>query len=406
MSTPTYAHGRYSGDGSHLFWLAFRTGLLTILTLGIYRFWAKTRVRRYIWSSVLLDDSRFEYTGTGLEKFLGFLMAVVFLAIYLGVVQIVLFYFGLTLFREPDSPEDIVAQVVAGYVTVLSVVPFLFFAIYRARRYRMARTRWRGIRFGMDKAAGGYALRAMGYWLLTILSLGLLLPLQTFRLEKYMVDRTWFGDARFHQGGRWTALYRRMLHIFIGLAILLAAVIGAALSADNTAFLVLPFVATPVGLVWLAVGFISFRVQSFAYLAQNTTLGGAVAFDARPSTPKVILTWILGSLLVGLVISIIVAILGGAGAIVFGGVLSMADGDPGGGTIAATVVLAVMGYVLVLVGGDAGALVAITQPILRHYVETTTLINLPALADIQQRAADPGADAEGFADALDVGGAF
>ncbi|WP_417210216.1 hypothetical protein [Antarctobacter sp.] len=47
-------------------------------------------------------------------------------------------------------------------------------------------------------------------------------------------------------------------------------------------------------------------------------------------------------------ISILNGHLSNAGAIVFGGVLSMAEGDPAG-TIAATVVLAVMGYMLVLV---------------------------------------------------------
>jgi uncharacterized membrane protein YjgN (DUF898 family) len=75
-------------EKSKLFWLAFWTGLLTVLTLGIYRFWARTRLRRYIWSAIDAGGDSFEYTGTGLEKFLGFLIALVVLAVYLGLLQV------------------------------------------------------------------------------------------------------------------------------------------------------------------------------------------------------------------------------------------------------------------------------------------------------------------------------
>ena len=102
-------------------------------------------------------------------------------------------------------------------------MPLIFFAQYRARRYKLARSRWRGVRFGAEKGAWGYALRAMGHWLLTILTLGLMLPRQTFWLEKYKTDRSWYGDGRFVQEGRWSALYGAMKHLFIGVGLVLAA---------------------------------------------------------------------------------------------------------------------------------------------------------------------------------------
>ena len=58
--------GRYFGKGATLFKLYFITAIFTVLTLGIYRFWANTRIREYIWSSVTGDDDSFGYTGTGL----------------------------------------------------------------------------------------------------------------------------------------------------------------------------------------------------------------------------------------------------------------------------------------------------------------------------------------------------
>lgn len=55
--------------------------LLSILTLGIYRFWGKTRLRRYLTSGFILDGDRFDYTGTGGELFWGFMKALFFIII-------------------------------------------------------------------------------------------------------------------------------------------------------------------------------------------------------------------------------------------------------------------------------------------------------------------------------------
>ncbi|WP_085793346.1 YjgN family protein [Roseivivax jejudonensis] len=403
-----HAAPRYTGEGPALFRLGLVTGLLTFVTLGIYRFWAKTRIRRFIWSAAELDGSRFEYTGTGLEKFLGFLVAVVFLAVYLGLVQIALVYVGLNLFSDPETPQQAMAQLSAFYITFLAVVPFLFFAIYRARRYKLARTRWRGIRFGMEKGAWGYVLRAIGYWTLTILTLGVLLPLQTFHLTKYMTDRSWFGDARFVQKGRWTALYRPMQHIFIGLLFLVLPGLLIGLSdAPFGAFLLFL-----VGFVWFGVGLVVYRVQSFAYLTRNTVLAeGDVALDARPSTGRLIKLYLLGALVISVGIAVFSGVVSAAGSIVFGGLEQMLNSDAAAETVpfaALIAPLAVGGlsYLAIMVVVGAATLALITQPILAHFVTTLDISGMGTADRIRQRVADQGADAEGFADALDIGGAI
>jgi len=43
---------------------------------------------------------------------------------------------------------------------VIPLYVFTQFAIYRARRYRMTRTVWRGVRFWMTGSGWNYALRA------------------------------------------------------------------------------------------------------------------------------------------------------------------------------------------------------------------------------------------------------
>ena len=56
--------------------------------------------------------------------------------------------------------------------------------------------------------------------------------------------------------------------------------------------------------------------------------------------------------------------------------------------------------------GGASTMAFITQPIFGHIVETCVVPYPEHFDTIQQRAADDMPDAEGFADALDVGGAF
>ena len=75
----------YTGQAKSLGWLVFKNTILTVITLGFYRFWAKTRIRKYIWSNQSLFGEPLEYTGTGKELFLGFLIVLAVL-VPLGIV--------------------------------------------------------------------------------------------------------------------------------------------------------------------------------------------------------------------------------------------------------------------------------------------------------------------------------
>ncbi|WP_412509453.1 DUF898 family protein [Roseovarius sp. SYSU LYC5161] len=399
----------YQGRRGALFRLAFVTAVLTAATLGLYRFWAKTRVRRYVWSSVSADGDSLEYTGTGVEKLLGFLLAVVILAVYLGIIQMILFYFGLFLFSDPETTARQAARMATFSITFAAVLPLIFFAQYRARRYKLARTRWRGIRFGMARGAWGYVWRALAHWALTLASLGLLLPRQTYWLAKYRTDRSWFGTARFDLGGHWHGLYRAMRQLMIGAAVTAA---GAVLLAQ--AGLQMPGRAALggailfAGLVWLMVGGVAYRVQSFAYLARHTVLDGTVRFDADPRTGAVIGTLLGG----GLGVALLSALALGLAAAVTGLFWAMTgavagDVTDGTGLVAGVgVILMAVFYIGALAVTGGLILVFITQPIAAHLARSVTIRDPGHLATIRQRDRDTGADAEGFADALDIGGAF
>ena len=56
--------------------LRIKGAALLVFTLGIYRFWFATDVRRYLWSNTEIGGETLEYTGLATELLGGFLIAV------------------------------------------------------------------------------------------------------------------------------------------------------------------------------------------------------------------------------------------------------------------------------------------------------------------------------------------
>ena len=53
--------------------------MLLLVTLGIYRFWLATDVRRFLWNNTEIAGDNLEYIGTARELLLGFLIAIALL---------------------------------------------------------------------------------------------------------------------------------------------------------------------------------------------------------------------------------------------------------------------------------------------------------------------------------------
>ena len=88
----------YAGEKGPVFWLALRTGILTVLTLGFYRFLGPRPDCAAITGAPFAPGGApLEYVGDPLEKLLGFLVAVVFMAFYIGIVNLLLMYFSFAL---------------------------------------------------------------------------------------------------------------------------------------------------------------------------------------------------------------------------------------------------------------------------------------------------------------------
>ena len=65
----------FSGDRSEFFHLVKRGAGLELITLGFYRFWLATDMRRHLWSNTHVDGDAAEYTGRARELLIGFLVA-------------------------------------------------------------------------------------------------------------------------------------------------------------------------------------------------------------------------------------------------------------------------------------------------------------------------------------------
>src|ERR1041384_689126 len=166
------------------FWrLLTRGAVLLLVTLGVYRFWLQTDVRRFLWNNTEIAGEYLEYIGTARELLLGFLVAIVFLAPLYAI-------FGLA------SLATEWLQQLAGLFSLVALAVLGQFAVYRARRYRLSRTVYRGIRFHQTGSAGRYALCAIFGWGMIGMTLGLAYPWAQASLERLKLRNTYYGDLR------------------------------------------------------------------------------------------------------------------------------------------------------------------------------------------------------------------
>lgn len=398
----------FKGETGRLAWLVLRTTFFTIITLGIYRFWMKTKVRQYYWNAVRVDDEPLEYTGTALELFVGFLVAVLFLAVYLGAITFGLLY--LSIVQLEQIP-------VIAPLTFIAVLPFLPYAAYRSQRYLLSRTRWRGIRFGLELAAWSYTLRWFLWALLSILTLGLTSPLGDYSLRRFITKRMSFGDQKFRLEGGAGGLYGGYLWFWGIAAATVAGLVYMSVTAETDAFgepVMDPLVLTLVFVGYIAafLAYLWYGGYRLRYILNNTVFSDNVRLHSQLSPWRLVGIMFGGYLLTFLVMLVTVVVLVAIAA----GIAYATDAAGAGLTQfipeegeqldpAAIMTFAGVFLVAFLVVNMVAAMCAqvfIMHRITARIVESTQIENLHSLgAARQQPHAETGG--EGFADALDVG---
>ncbi|RHW18992.1 DUF898 domain-containing protein [Sphingomonas gilva] len=197
----------FTGDWREFAPIAFTNLLLTIVTLGIYRFWATARERRYLWSRTRFIDDRLEWTGTGLELFIGFLL--VFALLFLPLLLLNFVLQGLV-FR--DRPGIAAAIVVIVYVLIFYLVGV---ARFRALRYRLSRTYWHGIRGGADDPGFAYGWSYLWKTFVGYLAIGLMVPWSMTSLWNERWRHMSYGPHRFVSEAQWGNIFLRYLIFYL-----------------------------------------------------------------------------------------------------------------------------------------------------------------------------------------------
>lgn len=213
-------------DRQELIRTALLNLVLSVVTLGVWRFWGRVRIRRLIWRSTTLFGDRLEYTGTGGELFRGFLIG-------MGVLLLL----GGPVLAELLAPDHAAVIMIAQGVVAIALPFLILAAIHAARRYLASRTTWRGIRFALHGRSIDFALSQAGRGLLLVLTLGLAYPWFVANDVRWYVGRLSLGDTPFAFDGRGGQLVRPFLGFLalwlLGIILVLGvlAALGAGIAA-------------------------------------------------------------------------------------------------------------------------------------------------------------------------------
>jgi uncharacterized membrane protein YjgN (DUF898 family) len=264
----------FTGTLSEYIPIAATNALLTLVTLFIYRPWAKARSRRYLWSRTRFIDDRLVWTGTGLEMFIGF--AVV--AILLGVA-VILLNFGLPALALRIGPLAAAPALIALYLCGFYLYGL---ARFRALRYRLTRTWWHGIRGGSESGGWDYGRKAIGYYMATFFLAGIFYPWAQAKLWNERWGKMSFGTADFDSD--MTTEETKGPFVILWLVVVCGSAVLALFGDPNTVVygpgapaLVLPL------LLYCAIGlaYLNFRAAYYQAAVDSTRVGTIeFGFDA------------------------------------------------------------------------------------------------------------------------------
>ena len=276
--------------------IALPNVLLTLVTLGIYRFWATTRERQYLWSQTRFIDEPLEWTGRGIELFIGFIMVFFLLGLPLVVMQLVIN--GLVFQGQP---------IIAG-VIIFAMFLVIFYltglAYFRALRYRLSRTYWRGIRGGSDDQGFGYGWSYIWKNVVAAIPLYLLYPWASMSLWNERWSKMSFGPYQFESTADWKALMKRYLLFYlvpflviVGIFAIGVSTLGSQGGGDpfSTAGGIFGFVAIMIAILSL---YIIMPLAALLYYSKfmRVAIGalrlGDLEFDFTARSPDWILFWL------------------------------------------------------------------------------------------------------------------
>lgn len=222
-AVPVAARGALQWRRPHdLFAATLRDTVLTLATLGLYSFFAKTNARRRLWSGISIDGRRLAYTGTARELWMPALViaAAVCLIVALGL--------GIKWLWGPfPKPNLATLRSPWRFSLTLPLILMLALGAWRVRDFLLRRTT-NGIAAGSLPEATRipYVLQHFAATLALGLTVGLAFPWRAVRLHQKLSEGATFAGMAVTTHGSARTLYRWFWIPWAGgVAVYLAAVI-------------------------------------------------------------------------------------------------------------------------------------------------------------------------------------
>jgi uncharacterized membrane protein YjgN (DUF898 family) len=197
----------FTGDTGEYFKIWIVNLLLSIVTLGFYWPWAAVRSRRYFHANTRLEGHSFDYLAKPKSLLIGYLVALMFFALYLG----------------------------AGFFNPFFVYPVLIiygiaapWMVYKTLRFRSRNTAYRNVRFKFSGHLGDSYVTYLGWAFVVPFTLGLIIPYWAMKKKEYFMDNLQFGKSYFNfkpNGGEYYKYY--LLFGAIGFALYLGVILLA-----------------------------------------------------------------------------------------------------------------------------------------------------------------------------------
>jgi uncharacterized membrane protein YjgN (DUF898 family) len=359
---------RFLGDESAYWRLRIKGAALVVVTLGIYRFWLATDVRRFLWSNTEIAGDTLEYNGLATELLIGFLFAIAILVPLYMVFAL----------DQHGSP-------------------------------------WR------------YAFYALVCWGIVIVTLGLAYPWTSAFIERFKMRNTSYGDLHGRFEGRGLTLFWRGLPIWllvVGVPVIAIVVmarlidwnmLGNALAASqgdgdsmNTLIKNNPQLGVALGVV-IATSSAGILVAVLLYpVFQAVKLRwwisglrfGEVAVTSRLRIRQVYRVY-LRLLLYLFLLGLLAGIMGGMTVFAFVGVVSLMHNASVTQVVVGAISIVI--YVVVMIGSSTIYQVIVAAGLWRLGAQTAALTGEAALDGVRATGTASSALGEGLADALGVG---
>lgn len=327
----------FEGKGFEYFKIWIVNILLTIVTLGLYYPWAKVRNRRYFYANSNLEGRNFEYHATGKQLFIGYLISIVLLIIYVGIQNVSpagsLIILGLFFIAFPwiiwrslkfnmrvTSFSNVLfsfeGNLGAAYFNYM-LLPFLFFlSLYVVPiALAIAVPKYADVSGGSIGFIGGLLifLAVIGGLILALY----MYSLMTKKMTSYVINFTRYGQGKFSTDlavGPFVKITLKTVGLMIGGSIIYMIIVGLIAAATGATGMLMglvgnledpsaleetfqsPIIFVLIGLVYLGlilIGFLAFAYSTSrkrAYIYDNTKLDNKITFTSTLGARK--LAWV------------------------------------------------------------------------------------------------------------------